>query len=78
MPCTFRLVQSLFLSGMMTCAAGMTIAAPAAELLYIPESTKKICQLTGDFDLQRGQPTLSLITKRYGITGTDLGSSFEL
>lgn len=55
-------------------------SAPAAEpgdLLYAPNSTKRVCQLTGDFDRAAGIPTLSQTGKRFGVVGTDLGSSFE-
>jgi hypothetical protein len=52
--------------------------APGQEkLAYVAGSTKKICQLTGDFDRGLGKPTLSQTGKRFGVDGTDLGSSFE-
>jgi hypothetical protein len=52
-------------------------AAGADELIYIPNSSKKVCQLTGDFDRAIGKPTLSQTGKNFGVNGTDLGSSFE-
>ena len=57
-------------------------AAPAAnarprELVYVPGSTKKVSQLTGDFDRPLGKPTLSRTGARFGVHATDLGSSFE-
>lgn len=54
-------------------------AAPAAadELVYVPNSTKKVCQLTGDLDRSNGSATLSRTGQRFGVVGTDLGSSFE-
>jgi hypothetical protein len=62
-------------------AAGIGIAeaggADPVELIYVPKSTKKICQLNGDFDRGAGKPTLSQTGKRYGVIATDLGSSFE-
>jgi hypothetical protein len=62
-------------------AAGIGLAeaggADPVELIYVPKSTKKICQLTGDFDRGAGKPTLSQTGKRYGVIATDLGSSFE-
>jgi hypothetical protein len=62
-------------------AAGLGISsAPAAdrdELVYVPNSTRRVCQLTGDFDRAAGAPTLSQTGKRFGVVGTDLGSSFE-
>src|SRR5947208_3596444 len=62
-------------------AAGLGLsAAPAGdpdELVYVPNSTKKVCQLTGDFDRAAGSATLSQTGKRFGVVATDLGSSFE-
>ena len=53
-------------------------AGPGARrLAWVPGSTKKVCQLTGDLDRQRQRPTLSLTRTRAGVVGTDLGSSFE-
>ena len=53
-------------------------AAPdASDLRYVAGSTKKVGQLTGDFDRGLDRPTLSQTGKRYGVIGTDLGSSFE-
>ncbi|MGD0750333.1 MAG: DUF4185 domain-containing protein [Anaerolineales bacterium] len=58
-----------------------TPAAPNAAggtlLTYIPGSTAKLEQLLGEEDKQLHQPTLSQTFTRYGIQGTDLGSSFE-
>lgn len=62
-------------------AAGIGVrsspAAEAGELRYVPDSTQRVCQLTGDFDRAAGMPTLSQTDKRFGVAGTDLGSSFE-
>jgi hypothetical protein len=52
-------------------------AAEPDELVYVPASTKRVCQLTGDLDRAAGIPTLSRTEKRFGILATDLGSSFE-
>jgi hypothetical protein len=59
--------------------SGMSSATAAGPdgLVYVPNSTKKVCQLTGDFDRALGKPTLSQTGKRFGVVGTDLGSSFE-
>jgi hypothetical protein len=51
--------------------------ADSDELIYVPNSTKKVCQLTGDFDRAAGVRTLSQTGKRFGVNATDLGSSFE-
>jgi hypothetical protein len=47
------------------------------ELVYVPNSTKKVSQLTGDFDRAASTPTLSGTGRRFGFLATDLGSSFE-
>ena len=52
-------------------------AADADKLFYVPMSTEKVCQLTGDADPMTGAPTLSQTGKRFGLVATDLGSSFE-
>jgi hypothetical protein len=42
-----------------------------------PLGTQKLCQLTGDWDSERKAPTASQTASRFGVRGTDLGSSFE-
>ena len=39
------------------------------ELVYVPNSTKKVNQLTGDTDRATGKPTLSQTGKRFGVEG---------
>ena len=46
-------------------------------LHYVAGSTVKVQQLLGEEDKQLHQLTLSRTVSRYGIEGTDLGSSFE-
>ncbi|MER3376208.1 MAG: RICIN domain-containing protein [Allomuricauda sp.] len=47
------------------------------DVVYIPGSTKKINQLVGDWDNERGQPTQNRTYTRYGIPNTDLGVPFD-
>ena len=49
----------------------------ADELTYVEGSTAKVAQLTGDYDMSLGIPTLSRTGTRFGLVATDLGSSFE-
>jgi hypothetical protein len=71
----WRAVCALFVSAG---AAGISVSSAAAEeLVYVPNSTKRICQLTGDVDRASGLPTPSRTGTRFGVTATDLGSSFE-
>ena len=46
---------------------------------YVPGSTQKMCQLTGDFDkdVRFNKPTNNQTNVRYGVKGTDVGVSFE-
>jgi hypothetical protein len=54
------------------------LPSPAEPVLrYVPGSSIKVEQLLGEEDKQLHQPTLSQTASRYGIEGTDLGSSFE-
>src|SRR5580704_6424664 len=54
-----------------------SITAESDQLVYVPYSTKKVCQHAGDKDRASGKPTLSQTGKRFGVEATDLGSSFE-
>ncbi len=71
-----RYLVAVLLIGASTAPLGR--ASDDGKLVYVPRSTKKVCQLTGDFDRQRDAPTLSRTIERAGVSGTDLGSSFEL
>ena len=50
---------------------------PVSRLEYVPNSTEKIEQLIGDWDEHLQKKTRNRTFSRYGIVGTDLGSSFE-
>ncbi len=43
----------------------------------VPGSVRKVCQLTGERDRERGTLAFNQTETRYGLIGTDLGSSFE-
>ena len=57
------------------CAASAVLAvmcsparASAGRLLgWVPGSTKKVCQLTGDYDRSANTPTISQTGKRFGL-----------
>jgi hypothetical protein len=66
---------SIFIS-VLAVAVSVSFAA-ADELVYVGNSTKRVCQLTGDIDHATGKPTFSHTNKRFGVLATDLGSSFE-
>jgi hypothetical protein len=53
------------------------VALGQRKLTYVTGSTRRVSQLTGDFDRMIGQPTLNQTDKRFGVFATDLGSSFE-
>ena len=51
--------------------------SPPNTILYVPGSAQKICQVTGDTDLEFNQPTTSLTQTRFGLVRADHGYSFE-
>jgi hypothetical protein len=51
--------------------------SPPNTILYVPGSVQKICQVTGDTDLEFNQPTMSLTQTRFGLVRADHGYSFE-
>lgn len=54
--------------------------APGAKvqaLRYVPGSTVKLEQVTGDWDKHFFRPTLNQTLSRYAVGGTDLGRTFE-
>src|SRR5579871_1662609 len=69
-----RAMPSILVAGLLSALADV---AGADDVLYVPNSTKRVCQLTGDFDRAAKEPTLSQTGKRFGVVATDLGSSFE-
>jgi hypothetical protein len=50
---------------------------PTNSIIYVPGSVQKVCQVTGDTDLEFNQPTMSLTQTRYGLVRADHGYSFE-
>lgn len=65
------------------CAAAVVVASAAQAQVSRPgfilryEATTKVNQLNGELDKQFHRPTLSRTVARYGLKGSDLGSSFE-
>lgn len=49
----------------------------AQKVIWVPGSTTKVCQLTGENDRQWKRPTPNITETRFGLRGTDLGASFE-
>lgn len=49
----------------------------APRVAVVPASVAKVCQLTGEWDRQRGTPAHNRTESRFGVVGTDLGVSFE-
>jgi hypothetical protein len=47
------------------------------NILYVPGSTQKICQITGENDRQTHLPTPSRTDSRFGLMGSEYGYSFE-
>ena len=53
----------------------MDVTGPVASL--VPGSVAKVCQLTGERDRHRNTFAFNRTETRFGVVGTDLGSSFE-
>jgi len=51
--------------------------APAFSQTVVPGSTKKVCQLNGEIDRERGIPTVNQTETNYGLYGSGLGATFE-
>lgn len=62
-----------------TFANGNVTVSPGRppDILLVPGSVQKVCQVTGDTDLEFHQPTMSLTQTRYGLVRADHGYSFE-
>jgi hypothetical protein len=70
-------------------AASATVSATAAPTVvtsstlatggasFVPGSSQKVCQLTGEIDKQLNQATVNQTETRWGLVGNDLGYSFE-
>src|ERR1017187_10196149 len=55
----------------------MGTMAQSTDPVWVPGSSQKVCQLVGELDHETGQPTVSRTETNYGLSGNDLGSSFE-
>lgn len=78
MPCPTITLLLASLAAAAIALCGLTASAGGQTLAYVLGSTKRVAQLTGDFDKAADKPTLSQTGKRYGAFATDLGSSFEM
>lgn len=58
-------------------AAARRERSSSPGLTLVAGSTRKVEQLVADIDRETKRPTLSRTEERFGIIGTDLGSSFE-
>ncbi len=73
-----RVLPILFgLVALLATGAKQNVSSAAKRVSYVRGSTEKICQVTGDFDRQKLQPTKNRTESRFGVSGTDLGYSFE-
>src|ERR1035437_8762004 len=55
----------------------MSGTAQSADPVWVPGSSQKVCQPNGETDYQTNQPTVSQTQTNYGLSGDDLGASFE-
>ena len=58
-------------------AGSIPTGASATEIRYVTGSTQKVCQLVGETDREFNKPTVNQTESRFGLTGNDLGYSFE-
>lgn len=54
-----------------------TRPGPVGRILYVPGSSQKVCQLTGQTDRQFNTPTANQTETRWGLISVDGGYSFE-
>jgi hypothetical protein len=78
MPRTPHAVLALVAAGVVGLSSqGRSVPPGQARLTHIVRSTVKVEQLIGDYDKERKAATRSQTQARFGVEGTDLGSSFE-
>jgi hypothetical protein len=57
--------------------AGGEGASTSGRVVYVPGSTKKVCQLTGETDREFNRPTVNRTETLWGLKSADGGYSFE-
>lgn len=73
------LVRILCAATLAFLAAGIFVDEGLGDdrVVVLPEETRKVCQLTGEWDRQCGEPTVNRTFSGCALYGTDLGASFE-
>src|ERR1700680_1850623 len=56
---------------------GTGARAQTTNPIFVPGSSQKVCQLIGETDREFNMPTVSQTETNYGLSGNDLGYSFE-
>jgi hypothetical protein len=70
-------LSSLLVIGLTSCAPSSSAATYTGRTVQaLPGSSRKICQLTGDVDLETGLPTVNHTFTAAQVWGTDLGFPF--
>src|SRR5450631_3674728 len=70
--------ESMWLAKAVLFATTVSIAAAqSADPVWVPGSSQKVCQPNGETDYETKQPTVSQTQTNYGLSGDDLGASFE-
>lgn len=73
-----QMILCLGIASIMCAAIGAELAAINVDHpAYVPGTTVKVLQLTGDFDQQRQEATLNRTGERWGLWYVDLGYGFE-
>jgi len=73
---TFTIIYSLSILLIGRVASAQKTPLPNG-VFYVPGSSQKVCQLTGQLDHETGQPTVNQTVKRFGLVAADLGYLFE-
>jgi len=73
---TFGVVLCI-LTALSTLGTPILVHSADEKVLYVPGSTQKVCQLTGEIDQQLGQFTFNQTKSSFGVIGTDLGFPVE-
>jgi uncharacterized protein (TIGR03437 family) len=55
----------------------MDVMAQLSDPIWVPGSTQKVCQLTGELDHETKKPTVSQTETNYGLYAADVGYSFD-
>jgi hypothetical protein len=77
MPIRYVAMIILVIALLFPCSRALTLMSQPQEPPVVVQSAVKVCQLVGDFDRERNEPTRDLTMTRYKLATTDLGVPFK-